>query len=140
MEQSMGSKRSQVSSREQFLTGATAKRRGPATRDEAGLDGGTVRLDGGTVRMTVSDDGTGMSAELLPQVFDRFRIGNSGNPRGTGLGLALVRAVARAHGGEVLVRSWPGHGSEFEFLLPPYIRGVREVWHRDGTDLAGGPS
>ena len=118
----------------------TADPRPSGSADEAGLDGGTVRLDGGTVRMTVSDDGTGMSAELLPQVFDRFRIGNSGNPRGTGLGLALVRAVARAHGGEVLVRSWPGHGSEFEFLLPPYIRGVREVWHRDGADLAGGPS
>jgi signal transduction histidine kinase/thiol-disulfide isomerase/thioredoxin len=71
-----------------------------------------------TVRMTVTDGGSGMPAELLPHVFDRFRIGDSGHPRGTGLGLALVRAVARAHGGEVLVRSWPGEGSAFEVLLP----------------------
>src|SRR5262249_60567320 len=37
---------------------------------------------------------------------------------GTGLGLALVRAVARAHGGEVRVRSAPGEGSEFALVLP----------------------
>ena len=71
------------------------------------------------IRMTITDSGSGIPAELLPRVFDRFRIGNSGHPRGTGLGLALVRAVARAHGGEVQVRSWPGHGSDFELLLPP---------------------
>ena len=70
------------------------------------------------VRMTVSDGGYGIPAKLLPHVFDRFRIGDSRHPRGTGLGLALVRAVARAHGGEVLVRSWPGQGSDFELLLP----------------------
>ena len=37
---------------------------------------------------------------------------------GTGLGLALVRAIARGHGGEVRVRSTPGAGSRFEFMLP----------------------
>ena len=41
-----------------------------------------------------------------------------GGTRGTGLGLALVRAVARAHGGEVRVRSAPGEGSEFALVLP----------------------
>ena len=74
------------------------------------------------VRMTVTDGGYGIPAELLPHVFDRFRIGDSRHPRGTGLGLALVRAVARAHGGEVLVRSWPGQGSDFELLLPSPTR------------------
>jgi signal transduction histidine kinase len=78
-----------------------------------------VTASAGTdVRMTVSDGGYGIPAELLPHVFDRFRIGDSQHPSGTGLGLALVRAVARAHGGEVLVRSWPGQGSDFELLLP----------------------
>jgi signal transduction histidine kinase len=80
----------------------------------------SVTVGGGEARMTVTDSGTGIPAELLPLVFDRFRIGDSDHPRGTGLGLALVRAVARAHGGEVLVRSWPGRGSDFELLVPAY--------------------
>jgi signal transduction histidine kinase len=70
------------------------------------------------VRMIVADTGQGIPAELLGHVFDRFRSGDSGPSRGTGLGLALVRAVARAHGGDVLVNSSPGQGSEFELLLP----------------------
>ena len=70
------------------------------------------------VRMVVSDTGQGIPAELLRHVFDRFRSGDSGPGRGTGLGLALVRAVARAHGGDVLVNSSPGQGSAFELLLP----------------------
>jgi signal transduction histidine kinase len=70
------------------------------------------------VRMIVADAGQGIPAELLRHVFDRFRSGDNGPPRGTGLGLALVSAVARAHGGDVLVHSNPGQGSEFEVLLP----------------------
>ena len=70
------------------------------------------------VRMIVADTGDGIPAELLRHVFDRFRSGDSGPSRGTGLGLALVSAVARAHGGDVLAQSTPGQGSEFELLLP----------------------
>jgi len=73
---------------------------------------------GQPIRIIVADAGQGIPAELLRHVFDRFRSGDSGHPRGTGLGLALVRAVARAHGGEVLVSSRPGQGSEFQLLLP----------------------
>ena len=73
---------------------------------------------GQPIRMIVADAGQGIPTELLRHVFDRFRSGDSGHPRGTGLGLALVRAVARAHGGEVLVSSRPGQGSEFQLLLP----------------------
>jgi signal transduction histidine kinase len=70
------------------------------------------------IRLTVTDGGYGIPADLLPHVFDRFRVGDRPRPRGTGLGLALVLAVARAHGGEVLVRSLPGQGSEFELVIP----------------------
>jgi signal transduction histidine kinase len=87
-------------------------------------DGDVIKLSvmaagAGPVRMVVSDAGQGIPDEQLQHIFDRFRSGDSGHPRGTGLGLALVRAVARAHGGDVLVRSRPGQGSEFELLLGP---------------------
>jgi signal transduction histidine kinase len=79
-----------------------------------------IRDESGSVRMIVSDTGTGIPADELAYVFDRFRTGSNakGTRRGTGLGLALVRAVADAHGGDVYVRSAPGEGSEFELVLP----------------------
>jgi signal transduction histidine kinase len=71
------------------------------------------------VRVAVRDTGSGIAATELPSVFDRFRTGiNVNGARGTGLGLALVRAVAHAHGGSVSVRSALGEGSDFEILLP----------------------
>lgn len=68
-------------------------------------------------RLIVADSGTGIPADQMHLIFERFRTGDS-KARGTGLGLALVRAVARAHGGDVRVRSTLGEGSEFEILLP----------------------
>ena len=88
-------------------------------------DGDPIRLsvlrspDGETARMIVADGGEGILPAELDRIFERFRTGSRlGGTRGTGLGLALVRAVARAHGGEVRVRSSPGKGSEFELVLP----------------------
>jgi two-component system OmpR family sensor kinase len=68
-------------------------------------------------RVVVADSGSGIEADQLELIFDRFRTGDSQSP-GTGLGLPLVRAVAHAHGGDVTVRSRPGEGSEFELSLP----------------------
>jgi signal transduction histidine kinase len=68
-------------------------------------------------KLIVTDSGTGIPAADVHLIFERFRTGDS-KARGTGLGLALVRAVARAHGGDVRVRSTVGDGSEFEILLP----------------------
>jgi two-component system OmpR family sensor kinase len=69
-------------------------------------------------RIVVADSGSGIPAGQLHLIFDRFRTGEDSQSRGTGLGLPLVRAVARAHGGDVTVRSRPGEGSEFELTLP----------------------
>src|SRR2546429_6949838 len=68
--------------------------------------------------MIAGAPGRGIPADLLKPVFAGSRRGARGPPRGTGLGLALVSAVARAHGGDVLAQSTPGQGSEFELLLP----------------------
>jgi signal transduction histidine kinase len=73
---------------------------------------------GRPVRIVIADGGSGIPADQLDLIFDRFRTGDDGQSRGTGLGLPLVRAVARAHGGDVTVRSRPGEGSEFELTLP----------------------
>jgi signal transduction histidine kinase len=70
------------------------------------------------VRLIVADSGSGIPEDELPLIFDRFRTGRGSHSRGTGLGLALVRAVARAHGGDVTVRSTQGEGSEFALILP----------------------
>jgi signal transduction histidine kinase len=72
------------------------------------------------VRIIVADSGSGIPADQVHLIFDRFRTGDEGQSRGTGLGLPLVRAVARAHGGDVTVRSEPGRGSEFELTLPEH--------------------
>src|SRR5262249_59885982 len=70
-------------------------------------------------RMIITDTGAGIPPAERDHIFDRFRSGSElTDSRRTGLGLALVRAVARAHGGEALVRSTPGHGSEVELGLP----------------------
>jgi signal transduction histidine kinase len=71
-------------------------------------------------RVVVADSGSGIPDDQLHLIFNRFRTGDDSQPRGTGLGLPLVRAVARAHGGDVTVRSRPGEGSEFELTLPEH--------------------
>jgi two-component system OmpR family sensor kinase len=96
-------------------------------------DGDVIQLsvesaaNGSAARMIISDTGPGIPAAELDHIFERFRSGSElgdgrrtglGDGRRTGLGLALVRAVARAHGGEAVVRSVPGQGSEFELMLP----------------------
>jgi signal transduction histidine kinase len=75
----------------------------------------------GMVELSVEDDGVGIPATELARIFDKYvRIPNSETTavRGLGLGLALVRALAEAHGGSVEVESLPGKGSIFRVLLP----------------------
>jgi len=81
--------------------------------------GGAVRLAAvhhpGLLRLTVSDDGPGVPSELQSRLFEPFA---SGRPSGTGLGLALVSEIARAHGGAVRHRPLQPHGACFEIDLP----------------------
>ncbi len=73
------------------------------------------------VSIQVRDEGLGIAADELPHIFDRFyrgRRGDLSNVHGTGLGLALVRATAEAHGGNIEVTSEPDRGSCFSLRLP----------------------
>ncbi len=75
----------------------------------------------GGVRIGVADTGAGIPAEDLPRVFERFyQVDKSraGQGQTSGLGLAIVREIAAAHGGGVAVQSAPGAGSDFTITLP----------------------
>jgi two-component system sensor histidine kinase ChvG len=91
---------------------------GASFAGEDGIVRVSVASSGGEVRIVVSDDGPGISADDLSKVFERFFTRRQGERRGTGLGLALVRAVTEAHGGTVIASSRPGEGASFEVRLP----------------------
>jgi signal transduction histidine kinase len=78
-----------------------------------------VTADNGDVTITVEDDGPGVPDELAPRIFDRFVRGGGERAGSSGLGLAIVRAVAEGHGGTVaLERSTNGSGARFVVTLP----------------------
>jgi two-component system, sensor histidine kinase and response regulator len=82
-------------------------------------EGGRITLaagvDGDYMRFSVIDTGTGISAEDLPHIFDRFWHGAEGG--GSGLGLAIARGIVEEHGGSITATS-SGAGSTFSFTLP----------------------
>ncbi|GAA4239909.1 HAMP domain-containing sensor histidine kinase [Actinomadura meridiana] len=74
-----------------------------------------------TVVVEVSDEGSGIAAEHLPHVFDRFYRADADRSRGTGgagLGLAIAAALVQAHGGRMEVSSEAGAGTSFRIVLP----------------------
>jgi len=87
--------------------------------------GGTVRISAaqsdGEVIFAVTDEGRGIPADRLDDIFDRFRQVDSSDARmgaGTGLGLTITRAIITQLGGRVWAESEPGKGSTFRFTLP----------------------
>jgi signal transduction histidine kinase len=71
------------------------------------------------VRMWVRDTGVGIDAAERERIFDRFSRGRAGRrSEGAGLGLAIVRSIALAHGGRVDLDSEPGRGATFTLILP----------------------
>ncbi|MCD8149225.1 MAG: HAMP domain-containing histidine kinase [Clostridiales bacterium] len=88
-----------------------------------GVSGGhtNVRLhtEENTLILAVADDGIGISAEKLPNIFHRFyQADDSHTGEGNGLGLAMVKEIAEFHGGTISVKSEPGQGSVFSFTFP----------------------
>ncbi|MBR2145686.1 MAG: sensor histidine kinase, partial [Akkermansia sp.] len=76
--------------------------------------------EAGTCRIQVEDNGTGISPEALPFIFNRFyRADTSGKIKGTGLGLAIVKHAVEAHGGSIAAESTPGQRTCFTITLPP---------------------
>jgi two-component system, NtrC family, sensor histidine kinase KinB len=79
------------------------------TADEAGSD---------FIRFGVRDQGSGIPAESIAHVFDRFYRAPGQTKTGAGIGLAISREIVVAHGGTIACTSQPGEGTEFHFFLP----------------------
>jgi len=73
---------------------------------------------GTEVLFQVTDTGSGIAAEHLPHVFDRFWQSTNAQRHGAGLGLPIVKGIVEAHDGRIWVESTPGQGSTFFFTLP----------------------
>jgi signal transduction histidine kinase len=81
----------------------------------------SVRTDDNTAVLTVTDDGVGIPVDALPHIFERFYRAEEARPRGSagaGLGLSIVQAICRAHGGTVSVASTEGKGTTVQVRLP----------------------
>lgn len=119
---------------------------------EMSVVGSNVRLDaaaaalipdataGNYVRLSFRDTGAGMPPRVLDRVFEPFFTTKSVG-RGTGLGLPIVQAIVRSHGGFIVARSTPGEGSVFDVHLPAFADGrdVEAPQRRpSGPGAAGG--
>ncbi|MCX7975635.1 MAG: ATP-binding protein [Bellilinea sp.] len=87
--------------------------------------GGWVRLSAealpaGGIRLKVADNGSGIAAEDLPYIFERFYRADKARHSGqeSGLGLAIARSIVEAHGGRIRAESQPGKGTTFIIELP----------------------
>ena len=94
--------------------------------------GGHIRVglasDGTWASLQVADNGPGIAPEDLPHVFERFFRGRGARAGGSGIGLAVVTGLVKAHGGEVAVASEPGEGAAFTVRLPQTAPGARRIF------------
>jgi heavy metal sensor kinase len=101
---------------------------------EGGCITTSISAEGGDAVLTVKDNGIGIPAESLPHLFERFYRAERARSRrvaGVGLGLPIVQAICRAHGGTISITSNEGRGTSVEVRLPiaegPQVPAVQEA-------------
>jgi two-component system sensor histidine kinase KdpD len=78
-----------------------------------------ARRDGSTIVVSIRDRGPGIPSGEQSRIFEKFYRGsNARRTRGTGMGLAIAREIARAHGGDVRLERTGAEGSEFSLIIP----------------------
>jgi signal transduction histidine kinase len=90
--------------------------------------------EGTEVEIQVRDDGTGISPDILPQIFEPFLTTKEGG-HSVGLGLAISHGIVERHGGRIEVESEPGKGTTFTVRLP--LEGSDVSLADDGHTTAG---
>ena len=99
----------------------------------------TAKEENGRVMISVADNGCGISSDELPYIFDRFyQAKNAG--RGTGIGLAIVKAFTELHHGEVSATSIEGKGSTFTIHIPVRQKGEVTNQPTEKIEQLGEPS
>jgi two-component system sensor histidine kinase KdpD len=80
----------------------------------------TAEVQGNMMLTSVADQGTGIDSIDQSMVFDKFYRGRGQRQsvQGTGMGLAIAKAIVEAHGGTISLTTQPGRGSVFSFTLP----------------------
>ncbi len=73
---------------------------------------------GDCLEFCVEDSGPGIDALDLPLIFEKFYRGKKSGGKGSGMGLAITRAILAAHGGGIEASSVPGQGTSFRFWVP----------------------
>ena len=92
----------------------------------------TLKNEGNDLIFSVSDNGSGIPAEDIPNMFQRFSQGTSKKrSTGTGLGLYLSRQIIESHGGKIWLESTLNKGSEFSFLLTDVMVNKNNVCEKD---------
>ena len=85
------------------------------------IEVGATPADATEVKVWVRDDGVGIPADEIGQLFQKYRQGGNlkcSSQKGTGLGLVICKMIVEAHGGKIWVESEAGQGSAFFFSLP----------------------
>jgi signal transduction histidine kinase len=84
--------------------------------------GTTISIDvttgGGYAYIVISDQGPGIEGTHHQRIFEKFERAQEREISGLGIGLFISREIAQEHSGEIILRSSPGNGSEFEFKIP----------------------